>query len=68
MQNKLFKRETSILLEGEKTREKMDPDNAMLFLNASATIGFKSICYLLKLICKIQNHSINYFKRRSMQH
>ena len=43
MQNKLFKRETSILLESEKTRKKMDPDNAMLFLNASATIGFSKI-------------------------
>ena len=36
MQNKWFKRETSVLLEGEKTRAKMCPENDMLFSNAPA--------------------------------
>ena len=37
MQNKWFKWETSILLEDEKKREKIEPD-VVLFLNDSATI------------------------------
>ena len=37
MQNKWFKWETSILLEDEKKREKIEPD-VVLFLNDSATM------------------------------
>ena len=38
MQNKWLKRESSALSEGEKRRKKTDPDNAMLFWNAAATM------------------------------
>ena len=51
-----------------KNEKEIDPDNVILFLNASATMALNPTCYLLKTISKIQNHSINYFKRRSMQH
>ena len=38
MQNKWLKRESPALSEGEKRRKKTDPDNAMLFWNAAATM------------------------------
>ena len=66
MQNKLFKWEISIVLEGEKTRK--NRTWCYTIFKYLSHYGFKSTWYLLKTISKIQNHSINYFKRRVMRH
>lgn len=51
MQNKWSKWETSILLEGEKKREKMGPD-VVLFSNDSATMVSNSHGFYLKQFLK----------------
>ena len=66
MQNKWFKWEISIVLEGEKTRK--NRTWCYTIFKYLSHYGFKSTWYLLKTISKIQNHSINYFKRRVMRH
>ena len=51
MQNKWYKWEISILLDGEKKREKIEPD-VVLFLNDSATMVSNSPGFYLKQFLK----------------